>query len=62
MVKIVDLNGKLVFQTRALGGQAIWDGKTYEGEKVATGIYLIFIRDNTGTEKGVGKILITKGY
>ena len=62
MLKIVDLNGKLVFQTRALGGQAIWDGKTYEGEKVATGIYLIFIRDNTGTEKGVGKILITKGY
>lgn len=61
-VKITDINGKLVFQTRALGGQAIWNGKTYEGKHVATGIYLVFVRDDIGNEKGVGKIMITKGY
>jgi hypothetical protein len=61
-VKITDLTGKLVFQTRAQGGQAIWNGKTYEGNSVATGIYLVFIRDDEGNEKGVGKIMITKGY
>ena len=61
-VKITDINGKLVFQTRALGGQAIWNGKTYEDKHVATGIYLVFVRDDAGNEKGVGKILITKGY
>lgn len=61
-VKITDLNGKLVYQTRALGGQAIWNGQTYEGKRVATGIYLVFIRDDAGNEKGVGKIMITKGY
>jgi hypothetical protein len=61
-VKITDLTGKLVFQTRAQGGQAIWNGKTYEGNSVATGIYLVFVRDDEGNEKGVGKIMITKGY
>jgi len=53
------LDGKLVYQTRALGGQAIWNGKTYEGNKVATGIYLVFARDEGGYEKSVGKIIMT---
>lgn len=62
LVKITDLNGKLIFQTRALGGQAIWNGKTYEGNKPATGIYLVFVRDEAGNENGVGKIMITSGH
>ncbi len=61
LVKITTLSGKLIFQTRAFGGQAIWEGKTYEGNKVATGIYLIFARDDAGNEKAVGKIVITNG-
>ena len=62
IVKITDLTGKLLYQTNALGGQAVWNGKTYEGRKVATGIYLVFVRDLNGTEKGVGKIVIADGY
>jgi ligand-binding sensor domain-containing protein len=61
IVKITELNGRLVYETRALGGQAIWNGKTYEGSKVASGIYLVFVRDDAGNEKGVGKIVITSG-
>lgn len=61
-LKITDISGKLVFQTRALGGQAIWNGRKYDGSQVATGIYLVFVRDDSGNEKGVGKIMITKGY
>lgn len=41
-VKITDVNGKLVFETTALGGQAIWNGRDYNGRKVASGVYLIF--------------------
>ncbi len=42
-VKITDLNGKLVFETTALGGQAIWDGTHYDrSSKVAAGVYLVF--------------------
>lgn len=41
-VKITDLNGQLVFETDALGGQAIWDGKDYTGKDVVSGVYLVF--------------------
>jgi len=45
-VKITDLNGKLVHETIALGGQAIWDGNDYTGRRAATGVYYVF---STGT-------------
>ena len=61
IVKITDISGSLVCETRALGGQAIWNGKSLNGNKVATGIYLVFVRDDLGNEKAVGKIVITKG-
>jgi len=42
-VKITDLNGKLVYETTALGGQAIWDGTHYDrSSKVGAGVYLVF--------------------
>jgi len=42
VVKITDINGQIIFETRALGGQAIWDGKDLTGQKAATGVYLVF--------------------
>ena len=62
IVKITDLSGKLLYQTKSLGGQAIWNGLTYDGKKPASGIYLVFVRDLTGDEKTVGKIVIADGY
>jgi Two component regulator propeller len=61
LVKIAEPNGRLVFQTRALGGQAVWDGKNYKGEKAASGVYLVLITDDTNTEKLVTKIVIVSG-
>jgi flagellar hook assembly protein FlgD len=61
LVKITELNGRLVFQTRSLGGQAVWNGKNYNGNKVASGLYLVFIKNDTGEEKLVTKIIITSG-
>ena len=47
-VKITDLSGALIFEGRSLGGQAIWDGRDYNGRKAATGVYLVFsTADNT---------------
>jgi hypothetical protein len=62
LVKITDLNGQLMMQTRSLGGQAIWNGRDQYQRKVASGIYLIFVRDDMGIEKAVGKIMISAGY
>lgn len=61
LVKITEMNGRLVFQTRALGGQAIWDGRNYRGEKIASGMYLVLVRDDSGSEKIATKIAISSG-
>jgi hypothetical protein len=61
LVKITELNGRLIYQTRSLGGQAIWDGHNYLGQKVNTGIYLVIIRDDNNTEKIVTKIVFVSG-
>ncbi len=61
IVKIAEPNGRLVFQTRALGGQAVWNGKNYKGEKVASGVYLVLVKNDEGTETIVSKIFIVGG-
>lgn len=45
-VKITDVNGKLVFETKALGGQAIWNGRDYNGRRANSGVYLVFSTSN----------------
>ncbi|MCS3799772.1 two-component regulator propeller domain-containing protein [Niastella sp. OAS944] len=57
IVKITELNGRLVYQTKALGSQAIWNGKNYKGQTISTGIYLVFISDENHQEKQVTKIV-----
>lgn len=56
-VKITDINGVLVHETQALGSQAVWDGKNGYGDRVQTGVYLVFSTNATGTETNVAKIL-----
>ena len=56
-IKITDINSNLVFEGFAKGGQASWNGKNKNGEKVSTGIYLVFSTDTNGIEKIVSKIL-----
>ena len=57
-VRITDINGVLVYSTRAEGGQAVWDGKNFDGKKARTGVYLVYAANDNGTEKVVTKILI----
>lgn len=56
-VKITDISGDMVFNTRSLGKQAVWNGYNYDGEKVQTGVYLVFATSDDGTETQIGKIL-----
>ncbi len=57
LVKIAELHGRLVYQTRALGGQAIWNGTNYNGSKALPGVYLVIVRNDDGTERTVSKIV-----
>jgi hypothetical protein len=56
-VKIADMSGNLVFETESLGGQAIWDGTNFNGERVATGVYMIYLSSTDGSLSHVTKLL-----
>lgn len=56
-VRITDITGNLVHKTRSLGGQAVWDGRTLNGNRPKTGVYLVFCTDKNGEEKCVTKFL-----
>lgn len=57
IVKITDITGTAIYETRAEGGQAIWNGYNFDGRKARTGVYLVFITNDDGSETMVTKIL-----
>ncbi|MEZ4963031.1 MAG: two-component regulator propeller domain-containing protein [Saprospiraceae bacterium] len=59
-VKITDVGGQLVYETKALGGQAIWNGRDYNDRKVNTGVYLVFAtsRNSSNPDVVVAKVLV----
>ena len=59
-VKITDVSGNLVYRTTSLGGQAIWNANDMSGNRVATGVYMIFASDITGTYKCNTKVLVVR--
>ena len=58
IVKITDVNGRLIWQTQANGGTAAWNVRDYNGRRAATGIYLVFAATEDGAESVVGKIAV----
>jgi hypothetical protein len=59
-VNITDVSGTLVYSTRGEGGQALWDGRNFNGEKVQTGVYLVFVANADGSKTAVSKIMFVK--
>jgi len=57
-IKITDIRGYLVYQTRTLGGQAVWNGRNQQGRRVATGIYYVFCSNDDGSKTHVTKIMV----
>ncbi len=57
-VKITDLNGNLIYQTVSNGSIATWDGKSVNGRKVNTGIYLAICANEDGTQSTITKIMV----
>lgn len=59
-VKITDVSGKLVYRTHSNGGTATWNGKTMDGQRAATGVYLIWTSVDDPDFKGrkVGKVVL----
>ncbi len=56
-VKITDISGNLVFETTGKGGMATWDGANFLGDRVHTGVYLVFCTNEDGSKTHVTKLL-----
>ena len=56
-IRITDISGNIVYQGIADGGQAVWKGNTAEGNRVKTGIYLVFCAAEDGSQAVATKIL-----
>ncbi|MDR0971949.1 MAG: hypothetical protein LBM25_06170 [Bacteroidales bacterium] len=59
-VRITDISGNMVAHLKSVGGQATWDGKDFKGNRVSSGVYLIFSSAAEGKENAVGKILFVR--
>lgn len=63
-VKILDASGNLVYETNVLegqelnGGKVVWDKRNLAGNKVASGIYVVLLASEDGTESQFTKIAI----
>ncbi|GAB5556070.1 MAG: two-component regulator propeller domain-containing protein [Schleiferiaceae bacterium] len=59
-VKITDLEGNIVSEMVANGGQAIWDGRTLDGQRVASGVYMAYCTNDDGSKTHVTKIVVIR--
>jgi hypothetical protein len=59
-IRITDISGNLVYQTVSDGGQATWNLRTYNGERVSTGVYLVFCASEDGTSTAITKMLVIR--
>ena len=59
-VKITDVSGNLVYETKSTGGDASWDIKNYKNKRVSTGVYIVFCNNEDGSVNAVTKILVIR--
>ena len=59
-VKIADIEGNLVYETTSEGGTIEWDTTAFGKYKVASGVYMIFISAQDGSETKVKKVMIIR--
>ncbi|NUY81285.1 T9SS type A sorting domain-containing protein [Flavobacterium sp. MAH-1] len=59
-VKIADIAGNLVFEKVSEGGTVEWDTTAFGKYRVASGVYMIFIASDDGTETKVKKVMIVR--
>lgn len=61
MVKITDVTGNIVYETISNGGSATWDGKSWDGKRVHSGVYLIYCYSEDGSYQFAGKMVFING-
>lgn len=59
-IKITDLRGSLLYQTRADGGQISWNQRTLNGEMVPSGVYLVYSSTDLGEDTFASKVVVIR--
>jgi len=59
-IRIADAYGNVVYEGKANGGQAVWNGKNGNGERVTSGVYFVFSTSEEGQFTKVAKILFIR--
>ncbi|EDP96649.1 T9SS type A sorting domain-containing protein [Kordia algicida OT-1] len=59
-VKITDIEGNLVHEATSEGGTMLWDLTAFGRHKVASGVYLILIASEDGSESKVTKVMVVR--
>lgn len=60
VIKITDINGRLLHSTKSIGGMATWKCTNLDGNRATSGVYIVWATNADGTEKAVAKILVVK--
>lgn len=59
-LKIIDIAGQLVYETTANGGMATWNGRSYKGEKITPGVYVVLTSKDDGEVAVSGKLFVVE--
>lgn len=65
-IKILDVSGNLVYETNIVegeqvqGGKAVWNKRNLAGKIVASGVYIVLLSTEDGTETSTTKIAIIR--
>ena len=59
-VKVTDLQGNVVFETRSEGGRAVWNGLTSSGARPTSGVYIVYAADKDGSVAKAAAITFIK--
>lgn len=59
-VTITDIQGRVLYTARSLGGEITWDGRGNNRERVSSGVYLVMCATAEGKKGVVTKIVVIK--
>ncbi len=58
IVKITDIAGNLVWQTKSEGGQIEWNLQNFNGTHVASGVYMVYCASASGDKSATAKLMV----
>lgn len=59
-IKILGVDGFVVNELQAQGGRVSWDGYDHNGNELGSGIYFVIAYEESGRERGTGKVVIVR--